>query len=119
MPWRHTSPLDQNTPCSADALRARLSMTERCARSSVSRQTGSTGVDRSRTHGPQGLEARSRRPRTSPHHTPDEVVAAILEARPRPPAWGATKLVSIRRTRHPRWPWPARSPVGDLRRRHG
>ena len=119
MPWRRTSPMDQNTQFIADDLRDRLSMTERCALSSVSRQTGSTGVDRSLTHGPQGLEARSRRPRTSPHHTPDDVVAALLEARPRHPAWGAKTLVSIRRTRHPRWPWPARSPVGDLRSRHG
>jgi putative transposase len=119
MPWSHTSPMDQNTQFIADDLRDRLAMTERCALYSVSRKTGYTGVDRSLTHGPQGLEARSRRPSTSPRHTPDDVVAASLAARPRHPSWGATKLVSILRTRHPRWPWPARSTVCDLLSRNG
>ena len=119
MPWRQTSPMDQNTQCIADDLRDRLSMTERCALYRVSRKTGYTWVDRPLTHGPQGLEERSRRPSTSPRHTPDDVVAAILEARPRHPSWGAKTLVSILRTRHPHWPWPARSTVGDLLSRHG
>jgi putative transposase len=119
MPWRHTSPMDQKTPFIADDLRDRRSMTELCERYSVSRKTGDTWVDRDLTHGPQDLEERSRRPSTSPRHTPDDVVAASLEARPRHPSWGAKKLVSILRTRHPRWPWPARSTVCDLLWRHG
>ena len=119
MPWRQTSPMDQKTPFIADYLRDRLSMTELCALYSVSRKTGYKWVDRDLTHGPQGLEERSCRPSTSPRHTPDDVVAAILEARPRHPSWGAKKLVSILRTRHPRWPWPARSTVCDILSRHG
>jgi putative transposase len=119
MPWSQTSPLDQTTQFIADYLRDRLSMTELCQLSGVSRKTGYKGVDRSRTHGPQGLEARSRRPSTSPRHTPDSVVAAIREARQRHPSWGAKKLVSILHTRHPRWPWPARSTVCDILSRNG
>lgn len=119
MPGSHTSPMDQNTPVIADDLRDRLAMTERCALSSVSRKTGYTWGDRALTHGPQGLEERSRRPSTAPRPTPDSVVAALLDARPRPPSWGAQKRASILRTRHPRWPWPARSTVCDLRSRHG
>jgi len=94
--------MDQNTPFSADDLRDRLSMTERCELYSVSRKTGYTWVARSLTHGPQGLEERSRRPSTSPRPTPADVVAAILEARQRHPSWGAKKLVSILHTRPPR-----------------
>jgi putative transposase len=119
MPWSHTSPMDQKTQFIADYLRDRLSMTELCALYSVSRKTGYKWVDRYLTHGPQGLEERSRRPSTSPRHTPDYVVAAILEARQRHPSWGAKKLVSILHTRHPRWPWPARSTVCDILSRHG
>ena len=111
--------MHQTTPFIAAYLRARLSMTKRCALYSVSRQTGSKGVDRDLTHGPQGLEERSRRPSPSPRHTPDYVVAAILEARQRQPSWGAKKLVAILSTRHPRWPWPARSTVCAILRRHG
>ena len=79
MPWNQTSPVDQNTQIIAHDLRARLSVTERCERYGVSRQTGYTWVDRSLTHGPQGLEEHSRRPCTAPRQTPDHVVAAILE----------------------------------------
>jgi putative transposase len=119
MPWRQTSPMDQKTQFIADDLRDRLSMTELCELYSVSRKTGYNWVDRYLTYGPQGLEERSRRPSTSPRHTPDYVVAAILEARQRHPSWGAKKLVSILSTRHPRWPWPARSTVCDILQRHG
>jgi putative transposase len=119
MPWSHTSPMDQKTQFIADYLRDRLSMTELCQLYGVSRKTGYKWVDRYLTHGPQGLEARSRRPSTSPRQTPDYVVAAILEARQRHPSWGAKKLVSILSPRHPRWPWPARSTVCDILSRHG
>lgn len=119
MPWRHTSPLDQTTQFIADDLRDRLAMTELCVLSGVSRKTGYTWLDRSRTHGPQGREERSRRPSTSPRQTPAEGVAALLAARQRHPAWGAKTLVSLRHPRHPRWPWPARSTVCDILSRHG
>ena len=110
--------MDQKTPLIADDLRDRLSVTERCTLDGVSRKTAYTWIDRDLTHGPPGLEARSRRPSTSSRHTPEHVVAASLDARRRPPSWGAKQLGSILRTRHPRWPWPARSPVCDLLSRH-
>jgi transposase len=111
--------MDQTTQFIAAYLRDRLSVTELCEFYGVSRKTGYTWIDRDLTHGPQGLEERSRRPSTSPRHTPDDVVAAILEARQRHPSWGAKKLVSILSTRPPRWPWPARSTVCDILNRHG
>jgi hypothetical protein len=46
MPWRHTSPLDQKTPCLAASLRDRLALTERCALYGVSRQTGDNWLER-------------------------------------------------------------------------
>ena len=119
MPWSQTSPMDQRTQFIADDLRDRLSVTELCDAHGVSRKTGYTWIDRYLTHGPQGLEERSRRPAPSPRQTPDHVVAAILEARRRHPSWGAKKLVSILAQRHPRWPWPARSTVCDILSRHG
>jgi hypothetical protein len=108
MPWSHTSPLDQNTPCSADSRRDRLSVTALCALDGVSRKTGDTWLERSLMPGPQGLEARSRRPSTSPRHPPDHGGAAILDARGRHPSGGAKQRWSILSTRHPRRPWPTR-----------
>ena len=101
MPWSQTSPMDQKTPFIAAYLRDRLSGTERCELYGVSRKTGYTWLDRYLKYGPQGLAERSRRPSTSPRHTPDSVVTAILDARRRHPSWGAKKLVSSLSTRPP------------------
>jgi putative transposase len=119
MPWSQTSPMDQKTQFIAAYLRDRLSVTELCELYGISRKTGYKWIDRYLIHGPQGLEERSRRPSTSPRHTPDHVVAAIVEARRRHPSWGAKKLLSILCKRHARWPWPARSTVCDILSRNG
>jgi hypothetical protein len=94
MSGRHPSPMDPNTPGSAAYRRARLAVTERCARDDISRQTEDPGSDRDLLHGPQGLEERSRRPSPAPRHTPAPVVAAR----------GAKPLVAPRCQRHARWP---------------
>jgi transposase InsO family protein len=111
--------MDQKTQFIADYLRDRLSVTELCALYGISRKTAYKWIDRYLTHGPRGLEEHSRRPHTSPRHTPDHVVAASLDARCRHPSWGAKKLLSIISQRHPRRPWPARSTACDLLSRHG
>jgi putative transposase len=89
MPWRQTSPMDQKTHFIADYWRDRLSATELCTLYRVRRRTAYKWIDRYLTHGPPGLEERSRRPSTSPRRTPDHVVAAILDARRQHPSWGA------------------------------
>jgi hypothetical protein len=104
MSGRHPSPMAPNTPGSAAYRRARLAVTERCARDDISRQTEDPGSDRDLLHGPQGLEERSRRPSPAPRHTPAPVVAARGAARRRPPSWGAKPLVAPRCQRHARWP---------------
>ena len=76
-------------------------------------------MDRYLRHGPAGLEERSRKPRRSPNQTPEHVVAAILQARQRHPAWGGKKLLSILQKRQPNWRWPARSTVCDILSRNG
>lgn len=66
MPWRQTSPIDQKMSCIADDLRHTLPIIEWCELSGVSRKTGYTWIERSRKHGPLGLEERSRQPHSSP-----------------------------------------------------
>jgi putative transposase len=119
MPWRHTSPMDQNTQFIADYLRRTLSITELCELYGVSRKTGYKWIERYLTSGPSGLEDRSRKPYSSPHQTPQHVVDAFIELRCRPPSWGGKNLVSILQKRHPSWSLPGRSTVCDILRRHG
>lgn len=119
MPWSETTPMDQKTQFIADYLRDRLSMSELCAMYGISRKTGYKILDRYLRQGPAGLEERSRKPRSSPNQTPEEVVAAILEARKRHPTWGAKKLLPLIHKRHPTWALPARSTVCEMLLRNG
>lgn len=119
MPWRETSPMDQKTQFIVDYLRDSLSITELCELYGISRKSGYKWMDRYLRHGPAGLDGRSRKPRRSPNQTPEHVVAAILQARQRHPAWGGKKLLSILQKRQPNWPWPARSTVCDILSRNG
>jgi putative transposase len=119
MPWSQTSPMDQKTQFIADYLRETLSVTELCDDYGISRKTAYKWIDRYLREGPAGLSDRSRRPQSSPNSTPPELVKAILEARQHHPTWGAKKLLKILHNKHPRWPWPQRSTVCDILKRHG
>lgn len=119
MPWSQTTPMDQKTQFIADYLRETFSFTELCARYGVSRETGYRLVERYLERGPAGLEARSRRPHTSPNETAVHVVEALLELRRRHPRWGAKKLIPLLGKRHPSWDLPARTTVFEILNRHG
>lgn len=119
MPWSQTSPMDQKTQFIADYLRHSLSVEELCELYGISRKTGYKWVNRYLTHGPAGLEDQSRRPRSSPNETPAHIVAALLEARRRHPAWGGKKILTLVGKKHRHWSLPHRSTVCDIFKRHG
>jgi transposase InsO family protein len=85
----------------------------------VSRKTAYKWIERYLRQGPAGLEEHSRRPQGSPNQTPQEIVAAILEARRRHPSWGGKKLLVLVHKRHRNWDLPHRSTVCDILQRHG
>jgi transposase InsO family protein len=63
-----------------------------CREFGISRQTGTKWVKRFKVEGYEGLEERSRRPRSSPLSLAEELVMAVLELRDRHPSWGPKKL---------------------------
>ncbi len=89
------------------------SMTELCERYGVTRPTGYKWIARHRAGGDDGLVERSRAPHTCPHRTSGEVEALVVAAR-RQYGWGAKKLLTVLRTRHPALGWPARSTVNEV-----
>jgi putative transposase len=111
--------MDQKIKFMSDSLRLNLSMSELCQLYNVSRKTGSKWVERYLRVGPAGLEDRSRNPLHAVNATAPEVMAAILETRRRPPAWGGKQLLAFLHRRHPRLPLAHRSTVCDLLKRHG
>jgi putative transposase len=88
MPWLETSPMTERQRFVADARRGLFSMTELCARYSISRKTGYKWCDRYEAQGRAGLVERSRAPEHCPHKISEAVVRAICEARRAHPSWG-------------------------------
>jgi putative transposase len=70
-----------------------------CREFSVSRQTGHKWIKRFNEHGFVGLEEQSRRPKSVPLATAEELVIATLQAREAHPRWGPIKLQQVLRRR--------------------
>lgn len=71
-----------------------------CREFGVSRTTGHKWTKRFKERGHAGLEEVSRRPRSTPLSTAEELVMATLEAREAHPRWGPQKLYQLLRRRH-------------------
>jgi transposase len=109
--------MDQRLQFVAEYLTGLYSMTELAASYAISRRIGYYWVDRYVRDG--HLEARSRRPHTSPQATAPDLVERIRAARIAHPTWGAGKLRDWLRRREPQIAWPCRDTVHEVLRRHG
>jgi len=65
-----------------------------CIRFGISRKAGYKWIKRYLSEGVEGLSDRSRRPKTSPTKTPDEVEEKVLGIRKNHPAWGGRKIAA-------------------------
>lgn len=63
-----------------------------CREFGVSRTTAHKWLKRYKEQGPDGLEDQSRRPRSAPLATAEDIVVAVLEARDAHPRWGPETL---------------------------
>jgi transposase InsO family protein len=70
-----------------------------CREFNVSRQTGHKWIKRFNEQGFAGLDEQSRRPRSAPLATAEELVMATLQAREAHPRWGPIKLQQLLRRR--------------------
>jgi transposase InsO family protein len=94
-------------------------MTERCERFGIRRNTGYKWVRRDTTEGLAGLQEKPRAPHHCPHRTAAEVEAALLEAKRAHPPWGPRKILPSLAQRQPDLALPAPSTAGELFRRAG
>jgi transposase InsO family protein len=93
-------------------------LSELCRQFEITRRTGYRWLQRFKTEGLAGLEDRSRRPRSSPRQTPDQLEAQVVALRRQHSAWGGRKL--SRRLRDlGLTDVPAPSTVTAILRRHG
>ena len=119
MAWTETEPMKERMRFVAEAERGLYSMSERCARYSISRRTGYKWLARYEANGPTGLQERSRAPHHCPHRIDAGMATAIVEVRRQHPSWGPRKLLAWLEERRPEEYWPAASTVGDLLKGRG
>lgn len=92
MPWKDHRTMSQKTEFVQKALAPGANVSALCREFGISRQTGHKWLRRFRAEGHLGLVDQSRRPRSSPLATGEDVVVAILELRGRHPSWGADTI---------------------------
>jgi putative transposase len=119
MPWSETTPMRERVKLVAAFCDGLFSMTELAQLHGVSRKTGYKWVERFEQEGPEGLQDRSRAPRSSPNRTPEEIVEGLLEMRRQHPRWGPKKLIAWLEDHRSGQAWPAASTAGEILKRHG
>jgi len=87
-----------------------------CREFGISRTTGHKWAKRYAEHGYDGLEEESRRPKSAPLATAEDIVVALLELRRAHPTWGPEKLVILLRRRF-KEQTPSRRTVARILRR--
>jgi len=119
MPWDERTRMDQRVRFIGLLESGSYTMTELCREFGISRQTGYKWAQRYVEEGIEGLQDRSRAPKSCPHRTASCCEEALVSARRKHPDWGARKLLRVLERRHPEWSWPAPSTAGELLKRHG
>lgn len=92
MPWKETEPMTEKERFVTLAQTGRFTITDLCSDFGISRKTGHKYLRRHQAHGPVGLKDRSRRPKSCPSATAEEVTQLVLKERRKHPTWGAKKI---------------------------
>lgn len=119
MPFQETKAIEQRVMFVTEVESSGESLSNICARYTISRVTGYKWLERYEEEGVKGLWERSR----APHHIGHGLDAAqqrlILEARRAHPRWGPRKLLVWLKVKDPQRQWCAASTIGELLRREG
>src|SRR5256885_7702531 len=91
MPWKENGPMDQRVELLREWNEGE-SIAALAELYGVSRKTIYKWIGRHAEEGTAGLQDRSRAPHTSPHKLSDEMIARIVQARPRW-GWGPRQLL--------------------------
>jgi putative transposase len=91
MPWMKRRTMSQKIEFVERAQKGER-VSALCREYSVSRTTAHKWLRRFREQGYDGLEERSRRPRSTPLSSAEEIVVSVLQAREAHPRWGPKKL---------------------------
>lgn len=118
MPWKVVTVMSQRKEFVSLASAEDVNISELCRRFDISRKTGHKWLERFRAEGDAGIADRSRRPKSIPVITPEEMERAIVRVRNRHRSWGGRKI--CKRLKNLGWQGvPAPSTITDILRRNG
>lgn len=92
MPWKVSTHMNERKLLALGYLKGDWTMKSLCQAHGISRKTGYKWLGRFITQGELGLLDRSRRPRRTPHQTPESLVTALIAKKRHYPKWGPKKL---------------------------
>lgn len=88
MPWKETDVMTENERFVILAQTGRFTLSELCSDFGISRKARHKYLPRYEAEGRLGLADRSRRPKSSPTATAEDVERLILKERRKHPTWG-------------------------------
>jgi len=95
MPFETRSVMEQKIDFVKLYEQGSISMSELCRRFAVTRRIGYKWIRRYQSHGIDGLENRSKRPKNSPRKTSHKIEQLVVKVRNSDPEWGAKKIHKI------------------------
>lgn len=119
MAWREVLPMDERHRFVLEAEQGVCTFSELCDEYAISRKTGYKWFNRYLDEGLEGLEERSRVPKSCPHRTQEYVERVVEAERKRHPSWGPKKLADTLATKHTDLEIPAPSTIGEVLKRRG
>jgi transposase InsO family protein len=118
MPWQPRALMSIKQEFVELAGREGANRRELCRRFGISPKTGYALLARHAQEGAGAFAERSRRPHSSPSHTPAAVEQAVIELRTQHPCWGGRKIARrLLELGHPQAPPP--STITTILHRHG
>ena len=118
MPWPSKTTIEARRDFVGLAEAPNANIRALCRRFNISPKVGYKVLNRFRVEGEDGLQDRSRRPKSTPLRTSDVIEAAILAVRAEHPLWGPRKIAA-RLSALGQTSVPAPSTIGAILVRHG
>lgn len=119
MPWKNTSPEEQQRRFIEQWQRGERNFIELCQAFGISPKTGYKRVQRFKAFGWEGLGDLSRAPHHHPNQVPRSIAHQLVQAKLAHRTWGPRKLIPWLQARHPEVSWPAPSTGSAILQRVG
>ena len=119
MPWRDIRPMESKIQFVSLASQNLMTMTDLCNSFNISRKTGYKWLSRYMEEGREGLQNRSKAPKSIPHKTSNDIKEFIISCRRKHPSWGARKIIHKAWQIAPHLELPSETTVNNIIKREG